>query len=238
MDMKKLLFVPLVGLLCACGDVEEYEQPAVANEKVESFTLNASYEGKEYSVPCLLVEDKDSIIFLDKEFEDLFYNEISKQPNMVCEVKSDGSVEYKNEVIEDTISTVPVQSRLSDLTGTTGDTYLQFYSDKDYKGKSQRITLTFKYSHWEIASLEPIKWANTISSIKVRHNDSNIKPPVVLLAYDQKLFKGHVLKYEFYVSYLPEYHLLKLNIPNLKKTPMDGGGTWNDKIVSMKFYYR
>lgn len=238
MRMKNFLIVPLLGLLCGCGDVEEYEQPIVTNDKVENFTLNVSYDGKEYNVPCQLIEEKDSIIFLDEGFRNLFFNEISKLPNLVCEVKNDGSVEYKSEAIEDSAGIVPVQRESVQPLGSTGDTYLQFYSDKNFKGSSQKITLTFKYFRWQNADLSPIKWGNTISSIRVRNHDNNITSTVILEAYDQRLFKGHVLRYQFYENYPANYHLMELDLPDLEKVPMSGGGTWNDKIVSMRFYYR
>lgn len=237
MKITKFLLLSVIGLLCSCSVNDDSEIVSSESENIEHFTLNAVYKGKNYQVPCVLIEDKDSIIFLDEKFKNIFYNEISKLPNLVCDIKHDGSVEYKNEIIKETTCIKVPENNLIQARGTTGDTYLQFYEKANYKGKSQKITLTYKYRNWQNPNLSLVNWSKNISSIRAYYKDNNITEKVYLLAYDEMLFQGHVLRYELYKSGVEITQHTEVEIPDLSKVPMSGGGNWNDKIVSMKFYY-
>lgn len=233
MNLRNLLLASLVGILCSCGETDEFASYVSNSERIESFTLNATYGGKDYHVPCLLVVDKDSIIFLDEDFRELFYNEISNLPNLVCEVKEDGSVEYKSEIVDDSVSGKKQKEQILQ-TRASNEVYLQFFKDANYKGKSQKITLTNPLQRWENANLTFAGWSKNISAIKAYNNNYR---KVYLYAYDQQGYKGNVLKYVLYSSGVEIEDHTKVEIPNLGKIPMSGGGNWNDKIVSMKFHY-
>lgn len=239
MSIKKFFLLPFIGALIACGNVEDEIETPSTSGNIEHFTLNAIYEGKEYHVPCILLSDKDSIIFLNEQFKDLFVNEISKLPNLVCDIKNDSTVEYKNEIIQAPDCEVYSPTEENEQTrGSSDETYVQFFKDFKYKGSSQKITLTEKYRKWEIPSLEHIKWSNAISSIKAYNRQKNlITTDVYLLAYDQNLFKGHVLRYKLYRRIPEKDDHSYVELPDLRKIPLEDGTNWNDKIISMKFYY-
>lgn len=237
MNVKIFLILPLVGLLFSCGEAVDEDLFNEENENVERFTLNAIYDGCQYSVPCLLNIKEDTIIFLDNNFKDLFYNEISKLPDLICEIKSDGTIEYKNGLIEEQKKYDVDKQNVVGTQGTTGDTYVQFFENVNYGGKSEKITLTNRYRNWQNGGLAGIEWGNNISSIKAYNRDNNITEHVYLLAYDQSNFSGHVLRYELFRSYVMIEDPSKVELPDLRNVPMQNGSNWNDKIQSMKFYW-
>lgn len=243
MKIKSICFLMLVVLCTACSKMEEDSiAPSVSGE-MKNFTLNAIYAGREYHVPCILDVEADSIIFLDEGFKNLFYDEISKLPNLVCDVINDSTVEYKNEIIE-----VPefdnMQEHPSNVTRSSADeTYVQFYTDSGYKGASMKISLRLPgpgdlgYLSWQHPNMTPIGFGKNISSLVAYNRNAGLTTAdVYLLAYDQMLFKGHVLRYQLHRRYPEATDHSFVELPDLSQVPMDGGSNWNDKIMSMKFY--
>lgn len=88
--MKKLfIFIAFLGLIACNSDNDIEIQP---NESKETFTLNIKYQDKIYNVVC--EELNDSIIFLDKDFESFYLNEIASKPNLATMIHNDGTIEY------------------------------------------------------------------------------------------------------------------------------------------------
>lgn len=233
--MKKLIIYCFISLGFLCGCKDSYEQETNDNvENLENFTLHARYQGKEYYVPCKLDNNNDSIVFLDQNFKNLFYNEISKLPNLVCTINKDNSVEYSNEII-DTIQSGKNIKESSTRTRSVivQEAYLRFWDDTNYHDRNFRIDLNEIKTFWKWPDLNLYNNFNDkISALKIYNNKF---PEVTFLGYEDTNYKGNVLRYTVSNS-ITEIGSIEKNIPKLKNVPRKGGGNWNDEISSIQFY--
>lgn len=234
--MKKTIIYVLIciGFFCGCKNSYEQETNDDNVKNLESFILHAKYQGKEYYVPCKLDNNNDSIIFLDQNFKDLFYNEISRLPNLVCTIKEDSCVEYSNEIIDTIQSGINIKkSSTRERPIIVQEAYLRFWDDTNYHDRNYRIDLNETNTFWKWPSLKFYNNFNDkISALKIYNNKF---PEVTFLGYEDNDYKGDVLRYTVSNS-ISEVGSVEKNVPKLKNVPKKGGGNWNDKISSIHFY--
>lgn len=95
----KTLFNVLGGAIIACAitacsNVDEPETEELNSNDMTSL-LTVKYKGETYTIPCIM--KNDSLIYLDKKFNELYKNEIEKLPNRAAFCYKD---EQGNDVIE------------------------------------------------------------------------------------------------------------------------------------------
>lgn len=241
MKILRSLFVFFLsmGLYSCNNDILPENENMDANVSTESFILKVDYCRKSYDVPCLLLVEKDSIIFLDDDFKELFFNEISKIPNLVCNIKANGRIEYINANEVDSIDKSNYkQTRVAPSSSDIRTkTFLHFWVDTKYRGAAVRAELTSPWQHWEVANLGTIGWDNEISSFIITNKSDKIPNNVLFLGYESSNYKGECLRYE--VSKKSGPTIVRgdfVEIPSLKELPMSDGRNWNDELSSIKFY--
>lgn len=103
--MKKIFNYLLVNcvvvlVLASCGNENDIQVERLNTEgNQERHERHIIYNGVDYFVQYEIIDD--SLVYLgNKEFQELYTNEISKLPNLVTSVFEDGTIEYFNSVEE------------------------------------------------------------------------------------------------------------------------------------------
>lgn len=250
LKLLKVLFVfgILICFSCSNDDYSELLERSTDNVgKTKKFILKADYEGKSYDVPCLLLTDKDSIVFLDEEFKELFYNKIAKTPNLLCKIKENGRIEYTNgddfnygEIGHNKSNTSnPIRRVAPSKTDIETKTFLHFWVDHKFKHAAVRIELKNNWQSWECPDLRPIGWDNTISSLIITNKSQFVINDVRFLGYDGYNYTGECLTFDVEKqdrAVTPNIDEGLVWITTLTDIPMKDGSNWNDKLSSIKFF--
>jgi len=131
-------------LFSSCSENDFTTDEAVPNEQ---FTLYAKYKGIDYVVPCVSINN--SVVFLNKEFNDLYQNEISLLPNLAVLALSDNVVEYystENELqTKSGITFFDQESTSTNEPQTKANTFITgtaiLYDDTNFKDTEVRFSI-------------------------------------------------------------------------------------------------
>ncbi len=253
LKLLKVLFVfgILICFSCSNDDYSELQERSTDNVgKTKKFILKADYEGKSYDVPCLLLTDKDSIVFLDEEFKELFYNKIAKTPNLLCKIKENGRIEYMGSDNFNPIKEIDSNEDKSNgsmhrvapsKTDIETKTFLHFWVDHKFKHAAVRAELTKNLASWRCGDLRLIGWDNTISSLIITNKNPYIERDVRFIGYDGYNYTGEKIVYD--VEKKDNVMTLNINeglvwITTLSDIPMSDGNNWNDKLSSIEFFIK
>ncbi|OAV76261.1 hypothetical protein Barb7_00039 [Bacteroidales bacterium Barb7] len=251
--MKTFKFLFLFGIISfifsSCeNDVSDYSD----SEKSESefFTLNVTYKDISYNVPCELIND--SIIFLDKEFNDLYYNEISLLPGLATLSKGDNVIEYysspdellkknnlafiKGEEFTESNGEVVTKSTTVVTGGGTVVGELLLHDDKDFKDTYLKVSID-PNTYYFIPHLRELGFNDKTSSLKIKsyissstvyNGNRGSDLSIVMIGYEDNNDMSRTLCCS--VGYGGSFE-----VSDLKKVPIGGGGNWNDKITGVVF---
>lgn len=210
-------------------------------DSIENFTLKCKFNDVLYDVPCQLIGD--SLIYQNKEFENLFINEISINPNIVTYIDENGVIEYfiskekferanKLKFVENTQINTPnagFRTIVGDYSGA-GEAIL--YDDNGCTD-SHNLTMTIGYQYMlDIPRLKSYNMNDKTSSIQVKSyvNDPNLR--VVLIAFENDTYNlDNPSKAELYC--VASYGNMHEDL-NLKRVPAHGRDSWNDRISSTR----
>lgn len=212
------------------------------SENVENFTIKVRYDGVLYDVPCKSYGD--SIVYLNKEFENLFVNELSKNPNLITCVNEDGIIEYfqSKEKFESTCKLRFLDADVDEADNplTKGQTVGDYsgageatlYDDTGCDDNSNlRMTIGYDYM-LDIPRLKSFGMNDKTSSLQVKSyvNDPNLR--VVLISFENDTFNlDNPSKAELYC--IAKYNETHQDL-NLKHVPAHGRDSWNDRISSTR----
>ena len=214
----------------------------VLNDSVESYNIKVRYDGVLYDVPCQSYGD--SIVYLNKEFENLFINELSKNPNLVTFIDEDGVIEYfqSNEIFERESKIHFLETEVNEIDNTLARGLIV----GDYSGAGEAILyddtgctdnhnlkMTIGYNYMlDIPKLKTFGMNDKTSSIQVRSfiKDNNLR--VVLIAFENDTFNlSNTKKAVLYC--IAKYNEMHQDL-NLKRVPAHGRDSWNDRISSTR----
>jgi hypothetical protein len=163
----------VLGLLFVMTACSESDVLNVSPEQGDFFTLNATYKGITYEVPCKL--EDGILIFMDKEFSDLYQNEISKLPNSATLSVSENNVEYFENLDEllsakqmRIVETDQNQSKVEIRVATSGQSgSVILWDDVNYEDRSLVFDIGY-VDWWSIPHLSNYQNFNDkTSSLKV-----------------------------------------------------------------------
>ncbi len=214
----------------------------MSNDSVENYTIRVRYDGVLYDVPCQAYGD--SVVYLNKEFEELFVNELSKCPNLITCINDDGVIEYFQS--KEKFEKVSKLSFLDADVNEVDNILTRGQVVGDYSGAGEAILyddtgctdnsnlkMTIGYNYMlDIPRLKSFGMNDKTSSIQVKSyvNDANLR--VVLIAFENDTYNlDNPSKAELYC--IAKYNEVHQDL-NLKQVPAHGRDSWNDRISSTR----
>lgn len=242
---KSLIFMSFLSLilnmLSCSSDTDELLRQN-SNQQGD-FILHATYKGVSYEVPGVLDKDGNPV-YLNKEFSELYKNELSNHPTLVTVLRDGDIVEYYESLSEvldvnnikmlenAKIPEVAIDTK-SVTTGKAGRVIV--WDDSNYSDRS--LTFDITYSEWwaipqlrdynnfndKISSLKIWSYINPSDNIEddfgCRYSGSGLR--ITFIGYENDNYKGKVL----------------LCLCSPQGTHFDhrlGNIGWNDKITALR----
>ena len=245
--MKKVYLTLMVsalflGIISCNSDVDEQ---AEINTDQADFILSATYKGIQYEVPGKY-DEAGNPVYLNKQFNDLFLSELSRNSNLATVVLGDNTVEYYESIHElfdnNNLNIIELQSDtdLSDnniTTRATGGQSGRVIVNDDTNYKDRDLTFDIGYvDWWAIPQLRDFHGFNDkISSIRIW---SYINPGATIVDAYGNRYSGSDLRVTF-VGYEHDNYrgkvLLCLCPPNSSHMdPKLKSLGWNDKITALR----
>lgn len=243
--MKKIFISMMLSSLLlgvmSCTDVIGDSLNTDANEQGD-FILHATYKGISYEVPGKLDKDGNPV-YLNKEFSELYKNELSNHPTLVTVLRDGDIVEYYeslNEVLDVNNMQMLENSKIPEVSGETKGTAgtagrVIVWDDSNYSDRSLTFDITYS-NWWAIPQLRNYNNFNDkISSLKIwsyinpshiiedkfgcRYSGSGLR--ITFIGYENDNYEGKVL----------------LCLCSPQGTHFDhrlGNIGWNDKITALR----
>lgn len=244
--MKKsfisMTFLSLILIMMSCTNNADELLSQNSNQQGD-FILHATYKGVSYEVPGVLDKDGNPI-YLNKEFSELYKNELSNHPTLVTVLRDGDIVEYYEsltEVLDVNNIQMLENAKIPDVStvtksvtsGTAGRVIV--WDDSNYSDRS--LTFDISYSGWwaipqlrdynnfndKISSLKIWSYINPSANIEdefgCTYSGSGLR--VTFIGYENNTYKGKVL----------------LCLCSPQGTHFDnrlGNIGWNDKITALR----
>lgn len=242
--MKRFIILMTVSSLIlgitSC-DNEDLVNPST--NQTSDFTLRAKYKDVLYEVPGKLDEEGNPI-YLNKEFNDLYQNELSTHPTLVTLVTDENVVEYYeslDEVLDVNnihlieLENIPNVSEVMTRATAGQSGRVITWDDSNYSDRS--LTFDIGYADWwiipqlrnynnfndKISSLKIWGYINPAAIIQDNYNNtySGSDLRVTFVGYEDDNYRGKVLLCLCPPNGAYEQHRL-------------GNFGWNDKITALR----
>lgn len=207
------------------------------------FVLHAKYKGVSYEVPGVLDKDGNPV-YLNKEFSELYKNELSNHPTLVTVLRDGDIVEYYESLSEvldvnnmQMLENTKIPEVVTDTKNVKAITVgrVIVWDDSNYSDRS--LTFDISYSNWwgipqlrnynnfndKISSLKIWSYINSSNYVRDQfgctYSGSDLR--VTFIGYENDNYKGKVL----------------LCLCSPQGTHFDhrlGNIGWNDKITSLR----
>lgn len=178
MKIFKFAIVTMMALgLYSCGNENEPGLKENQTSETEVFAVTAKYKGKTYSVECKY--EKDSLIYLDYDFNEMYVKEISSNPDMAVLISKDSQ---GNDVISyyDSSTELEQDNGFDILPSEEGETLSRYgtgmqptaarailYDDTNFKDRTIELDLDLTGYYYCRFLLEGYKFNDKTSAIRL-----------------------------------------------------------------------